>query len=173
MFTSMSDYDFIKSNRIKFSELEEWRNKNGECSIQATGVTCPYCYEIIDLHEIDIDKVMDGGEVCQCTRCEKYFYVNGVEYTIVTKSTPMEEKVLEPDVRKVIEKIYNDVDKELENKTVKGANDVLKREYNIYYAYGRPLIINREHDNSIKWLYSQKKEMYDDFGHGQPRRCAK
>ena len=91
----------------------------------------------------ETEEIIKGTSI-QCCNCDKWFYAEG-EVTIDTTCTPIEDKVLEPWVKRNIEQSYEHMDI-CDEKGCEWDSPFGVVEYETYKQYAEPLFKNMEID---------------------------
>ena len=87
--------------RIDFNQIKPTEN---DVEYGSDKLICPYCKAVNEYEGEETEEIIKGTSI-QCCDCDKWFYAEG-EVTIDTTCTPIEDKVLEPWVKRNIEHSY-------------------------------------------------------------------
>ena len=126
--------------RIDFSKVKPTDN---DIEYGSDKLICPYCKAVNEYEGDETEEIIKGTSI-QCCDCDKWFYAEG-EVTIDTTCTPIENKVLEPWVKRNIEQSYEHMDT-CDEKGCEWDSPFGVIEYETYKQYAEPLFKNMEID---------------------------
>ena len=127
-------------SRIDFSKVNPTDN---DIEYGSDKLICPYCKAVNEYEGEETEEIIKGTSI-QCCDCDKWFYAEG-EVTIDTTCTPIENKVLEPWVKRNIEQSYEHMDT-CDEKGCEWDSPFGVIEYETYKQYAEPLFKNMEID---------------------------
>ena len=126
--------------RIDFNQINPTGN---DVEYGSDKLICPYCKAVNEYEAEETEEIIKGTPI-QCCDCDKWFYADG-EVTIDTTCTPIENKVLEPWVKRNIEQSYEHMDT-CDEKGCEWDSPFGVIEYETYKQYAEPLFKNMEID---------------------------
>lgn len=126
--------------RIDFNQIKPTEN---DVEYGSDKLICPYCKAVNEYEAEETEEIIKGTPI-QCCDCDKWFYAEG-EVTIDTTCTPIEDKVLEPWVKRNIEQSYEHMDT-CDEKGCEWYSPFGVVEYETYKQYAEPLFKNMEID---------------------------
>ena len=126
--------------RIDFNQIKPTEN---DVEYGSDKLICPYCKAVNEYEAEETEEIIKGTPI-QCCDCDKWFYAEG-EVTIDTTCTPIEDKVLEPWVKRNIEQSYEHMDT-CDEKGCEWDSPFGVVEYETYKQYAEPLFKNMEID---------------------------
>ena len=126
--------------RIDFNQIKPTDN---DIEYGSDKLICPYCKAVNEYEGEETEEIIKGTSI-QCCDCDKWFYAEG-EVTIDTTCTPIEDKVLEPWVKRNIEQNYEHMDT-CDEKGCELDSPFGVVEYETYKQYAEPLFKNMEID---------------------------
>ena len=126
--------------RIDFNKIKPTEN---DVEYGSDKLICPYCKAVNEYEGEETEEIIKGTSI-QCCDCDKWFYAEG-EVTIDTTCTPIENKVLEPWVKRNIEQSYEHMDT-CDEKGCEWDSPFGVIEYETYKQYAEPLFKNMEID---------------------------
>ena len=126
--------------RIDFNQINPTGN---DVEYGSDKLICPYCKAVNEYEGEETEEIIKGTSI-QCCDCDKWFYAEG-EVTIDTTCTPIENKVLEPWVKRNIEQSYEHMDT-CDEKGCEWDSPFGVIEYETYKQYAEPLFKNMEID---------------------------
>ena len=126
--------------RIDFNQIKPTEN---DVEYGSDKLICPYCKAVNEYEAEETEEIIKGTSI-QCCDCDKWFYAEG-EVTIDTTCTPIEDKVLEPWVKRSIEQSYEHMDT-CDEKGCEWDSPFGVVEYETYKQYAEPLLKNMEID---------------------------
>ena len=126
--------------RIDFNQIKPTEN---DVEYGNDKLICPYCKAVNEYEGEETEEIIKGTPI-QCCDCDKWFYAEG-EVTIDTTCTPIEDKVLEPWVKRNIEQSYEHMDT-CDEKGCEWDSPFGVVEYETYKQYAEPLFKNMEID---------------------------
>ena len=126
--------------RIDFNQIKPTEN---DVEYGSDKLICPYCKAVNEYEGEETEEIIKGTSI-QCCDCDKWFYAEG-EVTIDTTCTPIEDKVLEPWVKRNIEQSYEHMDT-CDEKGCECDFPFGAIEYETYKQYAEPLFKNMEID---------------------------
>lgn len=126
--------------RIDFNQIKPTAN---DVEYGSDKLICPYCKAVNEYEAEETEEIIKGIPI-QCCDCDKWFYADG-EVTIDTTCTPIEDKVLEPWVKRNIEQSYEHMDT-CDEKGCEWDSPFGVVEYETYKKYAEPLFKNMEID---------------------------
>ena len=126
--------------RIDFNQIKPTEN---DVEYGNDKLICPYCKAVNEYEGEETEEIIKGTPI-QCCDCDKWFYAEG-EVTIDTTCTPIEDKVLEPWVKRNIEQSYEHMDT-CDEKGCEWGSPFGVVEYETYKQYAEPLFKNMEID---------------------------
>ena len=126
--------------RIDFNQIKPTEN---DIEYGSDKLICPYCKAVNEYEGEETEEIIKGTSI-QCCDCDKWFYAEG-EVTIDTTCTPIEDKVLEPWVKRNIEQSYEHMDT-CDEKGCEWDSPFGVIEYETYKQYAEPLFKNMEID---------------------------
>ena len=124
--------------RINFNKINPTEN---DVEYGSDKLICPYCKAVNEYEAEETEEIIKGTPI-QCCDCDKWFYAEG-EVTIDTTCTPIEDKVLEPWVKRNIEQSYEHMDI-CDEKGCELDSPFGVVEYETYKQYAEPLFKNME-----------------------------
>ena len=124
--------------RIDFNQIKPTEN---DVEYGSDKLICPYCKAVNEYEAEETEEIIKGTPI-QCCDCDKWFYAEG-EVTIDTTCTPIEDKVLEPWVKRNIEQNYEHMDT-CDEKGCEWDSPFGVVEYETYKQYAEPLFENME-----------------------------
>lgn len=130
--------------RIDFNQIKPTEN---DVEYGSDKLICPYCKAVNEYEGEETEEIIKGTSI-QCCDCNKWFYAEG-EVTIDTTCTPIEDKVLEPWVKRNIEQSYEHMDT-CDEKGCEWDSPFGIVEYETYKQYAEPLFKNMEIDKESK-----------------------
>lgn len=126
--------------RIDFNQIKPTDN---DVEYGSDKLICPYCKAVNEYEAEETEEIIKGTPI-QCCDCDKWFYAEG-EVTIDTTCTPIEDKVLEPWVKRNIEQSYEHMDT-CDEKGCEWDSPFGVVEYETYKQYAEPLFKNMDID---------------------------
>ena len=126
--------------RIDFNQIKPTEN---DVEYGSDKLICPYCKAVNEYEADETEEIINGTPI-QCCDCDKWFYAEG-EVTIDTTCTPIEDKLLEPWVKRNIEQSYEHMDT-CDEKGCEWDSPFGVVEYETYKQYAEPLFKNMEID---------------------------
>lgn len=126
--------------RIDFNQIKPTEN---DVEYGSDKLICPYCKAVNEYEAEETEEIIKGTPI-QCCDCDKWFYAEG-EVTIDTTCTPIEDKLLEPWVKRNIEQSYEHMDT-CDEKGCEWDSPFGVVEYETYKQYAEPLFKNMEID---------------------------
>ena len=137
--------EFQEKHGIKRIDFEKVMPAEYDEQHSSDNLICPYCGSENELEGEYLEKVLNGTPF-QCGNCDKWFYAEG-EMTIESTCTPMENKVLEPYIKRNIMRSYKHMD-ECDRLGCEWDRPYGVVEYETYREYARPLFENERIDSS-------------------------
>ena len=137
--------EFQEKHGIKRIDFEKVMPVEYDEQHSSDNLICPYCGSENELEGEYLEKVLNGTPF-QCGNCDKWFYAEG-EMTIESTCTPMENKVLEPYIKRNIMRSYKYMD-ECDRLGCEWDRPYGVVEYETYREYARPLFENEKIDSS-------------------------
>lgn len=136
--------EFQEKHGIKRIDFEKVMPAEYDEQHSSDNLICPYCGSENELEGEYLEKVLNGTPF-QCGNCDKWFYAEG-EMTIESTCTPMENKVLEPYIKRNIMRSYKYMD-ECDRLGCEWDRPYGVVEYETYREYARPLFENEKIDS--------------------------